>query len=386
MNRAVLSKPSAIRFVVLMGLISLFADMTYEGGRSIAGPYFAFLGASGAIVGIVAGTGELLGYGIRYFSGYISDRFRSYWTIVYIGYFINLLAVPLLALTNHWPSAAFLYILERFGRAVRKPASDAMLSYAAHTTGQGWGFGLHEALDQIGAVVGPLLVAAILYYQNSYHLSFAILLIPALIALGMLVLGRQLYPHPEELEAGLPSPKFEGYNRSYWMYVAGMCLIAAGYVDFPLMAFHFQKTQVMSGPWSPILYALAMGISGVSALLLGRWFDRQGFNVILFSTILSAFFAPLVFWGDFNLALAGIFLWGIGMGGQESIVRAMIAKLAPKEKRAAAFGILDLWFGIFWFAGSALMGYLYDISLTALVLFSLIAQLTSLLFLIQVRE
>lgn len=376
-----LTKQKAIRFVVLLGIISLFADMTYEGARSIAGPYLAVLGASGLVVGFVSGLGELLGYTLRLFSGYISDRTRSYWIITFIGYTINLLAVPLLALTHSWPAAASLLIIERVGRAIRTPARDAMLSYATHVTGRGWGFGLHEALDQIGAIGGPLIVALVLYLQHSYSLGFAILLVPAIIALALLAFAHYQYPKPEDLEIEKRSINHQKFSRSYWLFVVAGCLIAAGFVDFPLIAYHFERQNIAQAVWIPILYSIAMGIDGLASLVLGKWMDQQGILVLFFAVACSAFFPILVFWGNFAWALVGVILWGIGMGAQESLMRAVIAHMVGVEQRATAFGMFHWWFGIFWFAGSAFIGYLYDYSLMLLIFFSVGLQLASLPFL-----
>lgn len=381
-----LTKGKAIRFVILMGLISLFADMTYEGARSISGPYLAILGASGLIVGLVSGLGELIGYTLRLLSGYISDRTRSYWSITFIGYAINLLAVPLLALTHQWPTAATLLIVERMGRAIRTPARDAMLSYATHATGRGWGFGLHEAMDQAGAIVGPLLMAGILFYRHSYTIGFALLLIPALCALALLAFSRYLYPHPEDLEIEKRSIQGAGFDKPFWLFVVAGCFIAAGFVDFPLIAYHFEREKIAPAVWIPLLYSIAMGVEGISALFLGKWFDKYGIMILMASIVCSALLAPFVFWGNFTWALAGMIFWGIGMGAQESIMRAVIAHLAGVSERATAFGMFYLWFGIFWFAGSALIGFLYDRSLILLVVFSVLTQLASLPFLWMIRK
>ncbi|HEX9371654.1 MAG TPA: MFS transporter, partial [Roseiflexaceae bacterium] len=232
-----LAKGTALRFVVLLGVVSLFADMTYEGARSITGPYLAVLGASATVVGIVAGFGELIGYGLRLVSGYLSDRTGRYWAITLVGYAVNMLAVPLLALAGNWEIAALLMIAERTGKAIRTPARDAMLSHATSEMGRGWGFGLHEAMDQIGAVLGPLIVAAVLYVRGDYQTGFALLLIPALLALGVLVAARLLYPHPRDLEVDVPAPATRGFPRVFWLYLAAVALIAAGYADFPLIAY-----------------------------------------------------------------------------------------------------------------------------------------------------
>ncbi len=375
--RTSLAKAVAIRFVVLLGLVSLFADVTYEGARSIAGPYLALLGASGTVVGIVAGFGELIGYGVRLVSGYLSDRTRRYWTITLVGYTVNLLAVPLLALAGRWEVAAALLIAERFGKALRTPARDAMLSYATKTTGRGWGFGLHEAMDQIGAVLGPVIVTVVLAARNNYPAAFAVLAIPAVLALTMLLTARRLYPRPQDLEPMARQLKTAGLSRPYSIYLAAVALVAAGYVDFPLIAYHFEKAASVPDTWVPLLYAVAMGVDAIAALLFGRWFDRVGIPILMLAALLSASFAPLVFLGDFALALAGMVLWGIGMGAQESILRAAIAEMVSPERRGSAYGIFNMGYGIFWFLGSALMGVLYDLSLPMLIAFSVIMQLAS---------
>lgn len=376
----------ALQFIIFMGIVSLFADMTYEGARSITGPYLAVLGASGTIVGIVAGLGELIGYGVRLISGYISDKTGKYWAITILGYFINLLAVPLLALAGNWPLAAGLMIAERFGKAIRNPAKDAMLSFATKQTGRGWGFGLHEALDQIGAITGPFIVALVLYYQGSYSMSFGMLLIPALLALAILVITRLLHPHPEHLESKNSQPDSQKLGKTYWIYVMAVSLVAAGYIDFPLISYHFEQKKVVSEVWTPILYSIAMGVDGLAALILGRLFDKKGIGVLIAATLISSFFAPFVFLGSFTAALAGMILWGIGMGAQESIMRAVVANLVNTDKRGTAYGMLNIWFGIFWFLGSALMGYLYDISIVSLVVFSMFMQFMALPFFMKVQN
>lgn len=371
----------ALAFILLLGIVSLFADMTYEGARSITGPYLAVLGASGAVVGTVAGFGELAGYGLRLFSGYLSDRTGRYWAITITGYGLNLLVVPLLALAGNWQVAALLLVAERTGKAIRTPARDAMLSHAAGEVGRGWGFGLHEALDQVGAVLGPLIVAAVLTLQRgSYQAAFAILLLPALLALAVLLIARWRYPRPRELEpsgAGILHLETGGFAPLFWLYLLAGALLAAGFADFPLIAFHFERAAVVPETWVPLFYALAMGVDALAALTLGWLFDRVGLPVLVVSTLLSALFAPLVFSGGFYMALAGMALWGVGMAGQESVLRAVVAELSPSDRRGTAFGLFNTGYGIAWFLGSALMGLLYDRSILSLVIFAVVAQVAA---------
>ena len=385
-NRTAVTKRSATLFIVLLGVVSLFADMTHEGARSIYGPFLALLGASATIVGIVAGFGELVGYALRIVSGYITDKTGKYWTITIIGYVINMLAVPLLALAGRWEVAAFLIIAERAGKAIRNPVRDAMLSHATLDVGRGWGFGLHEAMDQTGAMLGPLIVAAVLYFKGTYQTGFAFLLIPALLTIGVLLFSRFLYPHPRDLEATTPELETKGLTRVYWIYLAAMALNAAGYADFPLIAYHFKKTSIVSENWVPIFYSVAMGVDAVAALIFGRLFDRKGIPILIIAVLISSIFAPLVFMGGFYLSLAGMALWGVGMGAQESIMRAAVAGMVPRDKRASAYGIFNAGYGVSWFLGSALIGILYDFSIPFLIAFSIASQLASVPLLLMVKR
>jgi MFS family permease len=373
-NSVNLSPRAATGFVVLMGVVSLFSDFTYEGARSITGPFLALLGASGTVVGVVAGLGELIGYALRLASGYLADKTKQYWSIVFVGFAVNLLAVPLLALAGSWELAAVLIVAERMGKAIRTPARDVMLSYASEQIGQGWGFGLHEALDQIGAVLGPLAVAAVFYFTGRFQTGFAFLLIPALIALGVLFASYKLYPNPHDLRSAKVKIEGKGFSYAFWLYVVAIGCVAAGYADFPLVAYHFQKVSSVPEGWIPIFYAIAMGVDAIAALVFGRLFDRMGFSALVLAVLLSSLFAPLVFMGGFYVALAGMALWGVGMGAQESIARAAVATVAPRDRLGFAFGLFNTIYGVAWFIGSVLMGVLYDLSITALVGFSVISQ------------
>src|SRR6266699_980512 len=190
----------ALHFVLIIGIANFFADFTYEGARAIVGPFLGALGASAGIVGLVAGFGELMGYVLRSVSGYFADKSHRHWTLAFVGYAINMLAVPALALATRWPIASGLVVSERIGRGIRKPTVEGMLSYAGRSIGAGWVFGLNEALDQAGATIGPLLMALVLYVNGGFRIGFGVLLIPALLCLTVLVAARLLHPRPHELE------------------------------------------------------------------------------------------------------------------------------------------------------------------------------------------
>jgi len=347
---------SATTFVVLLCIVSLFADMTYEGGRSLNGQYLNLLGASAFVVGIVAGFGELLGYGIRFFSGRVADRTGRYWPVAFVGYFLNLLAVPALALAGAWPIAVGLMFVERIGKGIRNPSRDAMLSHATTEMGRGWGFGLHEAMDQTGAFLGPLIGAGVLFWRangqgdlGGYRTTYAVLLIPALCAIIVLAIARSLYPRPAELESKAPQISAEGMTPGYWFYVVAAGLVGAGFADFQLVAYHLKQAALVPDQGIPLLYALAMATIGIAALLAGRLFDRAGFAVLITAFMLGVPFAPLVFLGGLPLIILGMILWGIGMAAQESIMAAAMADLIPAHRRAYGYGygLFHTVFGVF---------------------------------------
>jgi MFS family permease len=376
----------ALRFVLMIGVVSFFADFTYEGSRSITGPFLATLGASGAVVGVVAGLGELLGYGLRFFSGRVSERTRQFWPMTLFGYFVQMAAVPALALAGNWPTAAALIVLERVGKAIRNPPRDVMLSHAGREMGIGWAFGLHEALDQAGALVGPLVLALVLAYRGQYRIAFATLLIPAVITAVLIVVTRLLYPRPEDLAPHSPKIHAEGLGRSFWIYLIGASLVAAGFADYQLIAFHLQRHGIAATTWIPIFYSVAMATSGAGSLLFGKLFDRFGVTVLIPLTLLSLASSPLVFFGGFDLALAGAAVWGLGMGVHESIIPAAVAAMVPPDRRPSAYGMFAAAYGISWFVGSAAIGVLYDVSVRAAVTFCVLAGLASLPFFFAVRR
>jgi MFS family permease len=370
-------KRAALRFVLLIGVLSFFADFVYEGSRSIVGPYLGSLGATAAVIAFVSGFGELGGYALRFFSGRLADQTRQFWPIMIFGYLVQMCAVPALALTHNWPSAAALIILERVGKAIRNPSRDVMLSHAGKHIGYGWVFGLHEGLDQSGALIGPLLVAAVLAYQRDYHRAFAVLLVPAICNLAFLSLARWIYPRPQDLETAPRTVGGERFPKLYWVYLSGAALVAAGFVDYPLIAYHLSRTGVVSGPWVAVFYSVAMAVSGSGSLLFGRLFDRFGFRVLIAVTLLSSTFAPLVFLGHFWVALLGAGVWGLSIGVQESIIPAAVAPLVSSVHRASAFGLFTAGYGVAWFLGSVAIGLLYERSLAATITFCVILELAA---------
>ena len=366
--------------------MSFFADFTYEGSRSVLGPYLALLGAGALTISSVTGFGELLGYGLRLISGRAADRTKRYWPISIGGYVVQMSVVPMLALARSWQIAALLIILERIGKATRNPPRDAMLSHAAKEMGYGWGFGLHEALDQFGAMFGPLAVAMVLAISHGdYAIAFASLSVPAAIMLSLLAVARAQYPRPQDLEPISAPVSGEGLPRVFWWYLTGAALAGAGFADFPLIAYHFETSRTVTGTLIPLFYATAMAVSGAGSLLFGRLFDRVGIGILIPLTIVAAGFAPLVFLGGLWAGLIGVALWGLGMGVQESIIPAAVAPMVSPNRRASAYGLFTGVYGVAWFLGSVVIGALFYVSLNAVVAFCVVAELAALPLLLKVR-
>jgi MFS family permease len=368
-------RKAAIKFIVCLGAVSLFADMTYEGAYSIMGGYLKDLGATAAEVGIIAGLGEMIAASLRYFSGRLADRTRAYWTLALAGYAMNLLVVPALAFVGTWQAAAFLIIAERTGKALRGPARDVLLSDATGKVGHGWGFGLHAAMDQTGAVMGPVLMFITVGRLHNFAPAFLRLAAPALLAFVAMLAARIVYPQNK----GTPPARKDTsvLPNVYWIYVAAAGVLALGFLDFPLLSFHFENAKIVDKQYIPLLYALAMGVNGLTALIFGRLFDKYGIVVLAWGILISMLSLPLGFLGGAAAITVGVCCWALGLGVQDASLRSGIAQLVSMNKRGTAFGTFNAVYGIMWFAGSTTMGLLYDHWIGSLVIFGLAAQITA---------
>jgi len=385
----------AMTFILLFSIVSLLSDMTHEGAASIRGAYLSLLGASAATIGFVSGLGELAGYSLRLVFGRFADKTKRYWLITIVGYVIDVLAVPALALSGEhgWIFASSLIVIERIGKAIKKPAKSTLVSFAATQEGVGKSFAISEMVDQFGAFLGPVMLYVTLLFKQSgslqqrYAFALGLLIIPAAATILMLFFTKRKFPNPEHFE---PEPKqlipFK-LNRKFLLYLAGISLFAFGFIDYSLILMHVSRTHAaltsglseassfVNGGTLPLLYAGAMLIDAASAMLFGLLYDKKGMRVLMLSTALSAPFALLIFGSSGNLSLlVGIAMWGIGMGAQESILKAAVAGIVPKASRATGYGIFECVFGVFWFLGSWLLGALYDVSIPVMIAVSVGAQ------------
>ena len=378
-------------FILMFGMVSLFSDMTHEGAASMRGAYLSFLGASAATIGFVSGLGELVGYAMRYVFGALTDKTGKYWPMVIGGYVLDILAVPALALVGEhgWMAASALLIVQRMGKAVKKPAKDTIMSFAASREGAGKSFAIQEVLDQIGAFLGPVLLFAVMSAKSGlpkaelYSAAFAVLAVPGAITLILLLATKRKSPNPEEFERGKTVYEPMKLKRSFKIYMAGISLFAFGFMDYALILMHVTKHMGLYGGLIttrtlPLIYAGAMLVDAASALIFGNLFDRKGVGALVIATVVAAPFAILVFYAkSLPVLLIGVALWGVGMGAQESVLKAAVATMVDKSARATGYGLFECSFGIFWFAGSWLLGALYDVNLALMIALSVVAQLAA---------
>jgi MFS family permease len=364
-------KKLAYRFIILMGVVSLFGDITYEGARSVTGPFLSTLGANAALVGLIAGLGEFLGYALRLLSGHWADRTGRYWTFVFIGYGL-ILAIPFLALAGSWQVAAVFLVCERLGKAIRAPSRDAILAHATKAVGRGWGFAIHEAFDQIGAVIGALALGVALFAHGGYRIGFAVLTIPACAVLVVLSLARRRMPKHEELEHAHAEeqPVHGKLPPAFWLYTLFAFVSVTGFANFPLLAYHSDVRGVVPEAQIPLLYALAMGVDGIVALIIGKAYDRIGLASLLALPLLTIPIPLLGFSEYYILVVAGVALWGAVMGIQETIMRAAIADLTPRVRLGLAYGIFNTAYGGAWFVGGLAIGVLYEHGIPFAVIFA----------------
>ena len=379
---------SPLRFIVGFGVVSALADVVYEGARSIIGPFLGQLGASAALVGLITGAGEAAALVLRLPAGRLVDRTRRPWAQTIAGYGLTVLCVPLLAVSGGLTAAGLLYNGERVGKAVRTPARDTMLAQASAKMGRGYAFGLHEALDQTGAMAGPLLIAAALALDLGYRTAFAILAVPGLLALAVLLRLRAAAPNPHAYDpaAQLPEAKRLSLDtrlpRRFWQYAAFSAATMLGFSTWAVLAYHLTTRHLLPASLVPVLYAAAMAAAAATAVGFGRVYDRIGLRGLIVLPVLAAIVPLLSFATSTAAFVAGAVIWGAAMGVHDSTMRAAVADLVPPHRRGAGYGTFTALYGLAWLAGAATIGALYQHSTTAAAAFVLTVQTVALLLLL----
>ena len=396
-------RAKAMHLIILFGLVSLFGDIIYEGARSVNGPYLKTLGANAVLVGFIVGIGEFLGYAIRLVSGYFSDKTKAYWIFTFVGYGL-LISVPLLSLAGVWQIAALFMVTERIGKALRSPARDTIVSQAAKQVGTGFGFGLSEVMDQIGALTGPLIFSALFFLTGAgqksvadYQKGYGFFWVPLALLIICVTVAYRKVPHPELLEDILPlTPAPDTLSRTFWLYTLFTFITTAGFVNFALMGYHYKAMHLISDAEIPLLYTIAMAVDGAVALGIGKAYDvlkqksrgsNGGLAVLIVIPLCSLFIPLLAFSRVHAVIVVSAVIWGVVMGAHETIMKSAIADITPLKKRGTGYGVFNTSYGLACFAGSVGMGFLYEHSLTILSMAAILLQITAVfVFFIMRRE
>ncbi len=375
------------RFIITFGVVSMLVDVVYEGARSVSGPFLGSLGAGAVLIGAVTAAGEASALILRLGSGPAADRSHRYWAWAIGGYAITIIAVPALALPVGLAGACALFIAERVGKAVRSPAKDALLAHAGTDLGRGKAFGIHEALDQTGAFAGPLIIAAALALTHGYSLGFALLAIPGAAAIAILLWLARRVPEPASYESAAREGALGSTDlpREFWRYAGFTAVTMAGFATFGLIGYHLSEQNIIPDSAVPVVYAGAMAVDAVAALLSGQLFDRVGLKVITVLPVLAGVGTCAAFTSSPVLAITGALIWGAALGIQESTLRAGVAEVVPPSRRASAYGIFAAAYGLAWLAGGTALGFLYDWSLTALIVACISVQACALVLLLLTR-
>ena len=365
----------AVQVIIIFGVISLLGDMVYESARSANSQYFNLLGISAAQVGLVFGIGEFLGYMLRLIAGLLSDKSGKYWVFIFVGYGM-LIVIPLMGLTMNWNILIILLLMERIGKALRNPAKDTLLSAVAENhVGVGFAFGLQEALDQLGAFLGPLIFALVFFLKNKsgiaeYQISYRLLIIPFIVLMFFVTFAYRKI----EKEKLIPQMKVREFRNEklkpiFWYYSAFTFFCTLGFVNFSTIGYHLKANQLITDTDITLLYSAAMVVDAVASLIVGKAYDsikiktgtKTGGLFVLAAIPLITLFLPfLTLTKSVPLIVIGMMIFGIVMGTHETIMRSAIADIAPLYKRGTSYGIFNTLYGLALLGGAALMGLLYE--------------------------
>lgn len=352
------------RTVLWLGVVSLLADLVYEGARSITGPFLASLGASALTVGLVTGAGEAAALGFRLFSGPAADRSGRYWRWMVVGYALTAVCVPLMALAPALGAAglafgAAMVLLERTGKAIRSPAKSVLLAVAARDVGRGRGFGVHKALDQTGAFLGPLAVAGVIALTLHQWAGLLVLAVPGAAVLGVLAWMHTHVGDPSRVPEVADAP-LDTLPGRFYVYAVACALTTVGLMTFGVISFHLVHEHLVTAAVVPVVYAAAMAADAVASLGTGFAYDHVGGGTLVMLPVVVAAVPFLVFTDRAGVAVAGVVLWGVATGVQDSTVKALVADLVPQTRLATAYGAFAAFQAVAALAGGGLAGWLYD--------------------------
>ncbi len=358
MLKALLSLP---RSVWLIGLISLVNDSASEMMYPLIPLYLSgVLMAGPRVLGLIEGVAEAIASLLKLWAGVMVDRSGRSKPWIIGGYGLAGLARPAIAFVGNWPLLLVLRVADRIGKAVRAAPRDALLAASISSTQRGLAFGLHRAMDNSGAVIGPLLAWALLAHGLPLQQVFLWALLPGVACL-LLTTGLRDAPPP-----AAPPPGFSWALASLPVplrrYLAVVALFTLGNSSNMFLLLRAKELGVAEAQ-VPLLWAAVSAVAALFSVPLGSLSDRVGrMRLLVVGYVAYAlFYVGMAVWAEPGWRLYLLFgLYGIFMAATEGVERALMADLAPVEQRGTAFGWLNLVMGAMLLPASLLFGALWE--------------------------
>ncbi|MFN7183338.1 MAG: MFS transporter [Thermomonas haemolytica] len=349
----------------LLGLVSLLMDTSSEMIHSLL-PLFMVgtLGASALAVGLMEGLAESTALIVKVFSGALSDYLGKRKALAVLGYGLAAVTKPLFAIASSSGLVLAARLLDRVGKGIRGAPRDALVADIAPPEARGAAFGLRQALDTVGAFLGPLLGAGLmLLWANDFRAIFWVAVIPAGLAVALLVVGVR-EPRPASMEKRRNPIRRENLarlGRRYWWVVAVGAVFSLARFSEAFLVLRAQQGGIAVALIPLVMVAMNV-IYAASAYPFGWLSDRVNHGALMAAGLLPLIAADLVLatGGGWSTVLFGVALWGIHMGMTQGLLATMVAERAPADLRGTAFGMFNLVSGGALLVASVLAGLLWD--------------------------
>lgn len=384
------SRKNAYFAILLLGIVSLMGDVVYEGSRGIVPSYLGLLGATEVIVGLIGGLGDFLGNAMRLVSGFLADTTRAYWLFIFLGYGL-IVSIPFLGLSVGLEIAIILVLLERLGKAFRSPSRDTVLSIVGKDVGAGKAFGVHELLDQVGGILGPLIVTALMFYSNNYNFAFSFLFLPFLMLLAALAYTyKKIGSKTAIIEPQKMKGKREKLAKPFYVYTIAVLLNTVGLITYALILYKASKILQPTQQWIvPLIYLLIQGVDAPTAFIAGYAYDKFGVKILVVPFTLSLFPSLLtIISAELTLIIAAAAVFGLVLGMQESVYRAAVSELTPISSRGTAYGIFNTAYGVGFLISGSIYGLMMELKLPLItvMLYVLTTQFTAIAALLSAQS
>jgi MFS family permease len=354
------------RGVWVLGCVSLLMDTSSEMIHALLPLYLtAVLGSSALTVGLIEGVAEATALIVKVFSGTLSDRWRSRKWLTAGGYGLAALSKPLFALATGAGLVFGARFLDRIGKGIRGAPRDALIADITPPALRGAAFGLRQSLDTVGAFAGPLVAMALmLAWNDDFRAVFWVAVVPAVLSFALVALGvEEPARDAPEGRAARPFVLREALRlgRAYWWVVAAAVALSAARFSEAFLVLRSADVG-LDAAYAPLVLVAMNVVYSLAAYPVGRMADRMPARILLLAGI--AFLAA----SDIALAAAthvfalalGVALWGLHMGFTQGLLAAMVARIAPADRRGTAFGVFNLAMGIAMLPASAAAGAMWQ--------------------------